>query len=77
MADTTILDQARAALRATSARTAGLVETLPDTGAPIPGSKWTVREAGVHLVNVGVRYAGMAQGEPLGTPRWPPRNAPA
>jgi hypothetical protein len=66
MAGTTILEEARAALRAASARTADLVEALPDTGASIPGSKWTVREAGVHLVNVGVRYAGMAQGEPLG-----------
>jgi uncharacterized protein (TIGR03083 family) len=66
MAGTTILDQVRAALREASARTAGLVETLPDTGSPIPESKWTVREAGVHLVNVGVRYAGMVQGEPLG-----------
>jgi uncharacterized protein (TIGR03083 family) len=66
VAGTTILEQARAALRQTAARTAGLMETLPDTGAPIHGSKWTVREVGVHLVNVGVRYAGMVQGEPLG-----------
>ncbi|MGH9012060.1 MAG: maleylpyruvate isomerase N-terminal domain-containing protein [Acidimicrobiia bacterium] len=66
MAGTTILEQVRAALREMSARTEGLVETLPDTGVPMPGSKWTVREAGVHLVNVGVRYAAMVQGEPLG-----------
>lgn len=66
MAGTTIIDQARTTLRATAARTAGLVETLPDTGVPIPGSGWTVREVGVHLVTCGVRYAGMAQGEPLG-----------
>lgn len=66
MAGTTMLEKARAALRAVSARTAGLMETLPATEAPIPGSKWTVREAGVHLVNVGVRYAAMVQGEPLG-----------
>jgi uncharacterized protein (TIGR03083 family) len=66
MAGTTILGQTRAALREASARTEGLLETLPDTGVPMSGSKWTVREAGVHLVNVGVRYAGMVQGEPLG-----------
>jgi uncharacterized protein (TIGR03083 family) len=66
MADTTMLEQARAALKKSSARTAGLIESLPDTGAAIPGSKWTVREAGVHLVNVGLCYAGMAHGEPLG-----------
>jgi len=66
MAGTTMLEQARTALREMSARTTGLIETLPDTDTPIPGSKWTVREVGVHLVNVGVRYAGMIQGEPLG-----------
>ena len=66
MAGTTILEQVRAALRQASARTEGLVETVPDTRVPMPGSKWTVREASVHLVNVGVRYAGMVQGEPLG-----------
>jgi uncharacterized protein (TIGR03083 family) len=42
------------------------VESLSDTGVPIPGSNWTVREVGVHLVTCGVRYAGMVQGEPLG-----------
>jgi uncharacterized protein (TIGR03083 family) len=66
MAGTTILGRARAALRQASARTAGLIEAQAETAAPIPGSTWTVREAGVHLVNVGVRYAAMAQGEPLG-----------
>ena len=66
MAVTTILDQARAALREAAARTAGLVEAQPDTAAPIARSTWTIREAGVHLVNVGVRYAAMVQGEPLG-----------
>lgn len=66
MAGTTMLEQVRTVLREMSARSTGLIETLPDTEAPIPGSKWTVREVGVHLVNVGVRYAGMIQGEPLG-----------
>ena len=66
MAGTTMLEQARTALKESSARTAALVESLPDTSAAIPGSNWTVREAGVHLVNVGFCYAGMARGEPLG-----------
>jgi uncharacterized protein (TIGR03083 family) len=66
MAGTTMLEQARMALSETSVRTADLVETLADTAVPIPGSNWTVREAAVHLVNVGVRYAGMIEGEPLG-----------
>ena len=66
MAGTTMLEQARATLLAVSARTAGLIEALPVTEASVPGSKWTVREVGVHLVNVGVRYSAMVQGEPLG-----------
>lgn len=64
MAGTAILEQARAGLRNASAGTVALVETLRTTEADIPGSKWTVREAGVHLVTAGVRYAGMIHGEP-------------
>ena len=66
MAGTTILNEARSALIEVSARTEGLVESLPDTAVPIPGSNWTVREAAVHLVTCGVRYAGMLHGEPFG-----------
>jgi len=66
MAGTTILDQVRAGLREASARTTALVEALPDTGVAIPGLEWTVREAAAHLVNLGVRYAEMVKGEPLG-----------
>ena len=72
MAGTTILEQVRAALREASARTTGLIEALPDTGVPIPGSRWTVREAAVHLVNVGVRYAAMVQGESVQYPSLAP-----
>ena len=72
MAGTTMLENTRAALRQASARTASLVEAQPDIAVPIPGSTWTVREAGVHLVNVGVRYAAMVQGEPLGYPSLTP-----
>ena len=63
MAETTMLNDVRTALSVVSARTAGLVESLPDTAVPIPGSVWTVREAAVHLVVVGFRYAGMVHGE--------------
>lgn len=66
MADTTILNEVRSALTEMSARTAGLVGSLADTEVPIPGSTWTVREAAVHLVSCGVRYAGMVHGEPFG-----------
>jgi len=63
MAETTMLNEVRTALSVVSARTAALVESLPDTAVPIPGSAWTVREAAVHLVMKGFRYAGMVHGE--------------
>ncbi|MGH8991824.1 MAG: maleylpyruvate isomerase N-terminal domain-containing protein [Acidimicrobiia bacterium] len=66
MTATTILNEVRSALIEVSARTEGLVESLPDTVAPLPGSAWSVREAAVHLVTVGVRYAGMVHGESYG-----------
>jgi hypothetical protein len=58
------LSAARAALVDVSARTSQLLASLPDTGVPIPGSTWTVREAAVHLSLIGFHYAGMAHGEP-------------
>jgi hypothetical protein len=64
MAETTMLHEVRTALAVVSARTTGLVGSLPDTAVPIPGSAWTVREVAVHLAMVGFRYAGMAHGEP-------------
>jgi Mycothiol maleylpyruvate isomerase N-terminal domain/SCP-2 sterol transfer family len=64
MAETTMVNEVRTALSVVSARTAGLVQSVPDTAVPIPGSLWTVREAAVHLVMVGFRYAGMVHGEP-------------
>ena len=64
MAETTRLNALRAALSVVSARAAGVVEPLPDTVVPIPGSSWTVREAAVHLAMVGFHYAGMVHGEP-------------
>jgi hypothetical protein len=66
MPDTTILNEVRTALTEVSARTEKLVESLSNTTAPIPGSTWTVREAAVHLVTCGLRYAGMVHGEPNG-----------
>lgn len=64
MAETTRLNELRAALSVVSARAASVVEPLPDTVVPIPGSSWTVREAAVHLAIVGFHYAGMVHGEP-------------
>jgi len=62
MAETSKLSEARAALAVISARTSGLVASLPDTSMVIPGSAWTVREAAVHLTLIGFHYAEMAQG---------------
>ncbi|HEY1974859.1 MAG TPA: maleylpyruvate isomerase N-terminal domain-containing protein, partial [Pseudonocardia sp.] len=64
VAETSKLSEARAALAVVSARTSRLVASLPDTSVPIPGSRWTVREAAVHLTVIGFHLAGMAQGEP-------------
>jgi hypothetical protein len=72
MAETTMLNEVRTALSVVSARTAGLVESLPDTAVGIPGSAWTVREVAVHLAVVGFRYAGMAHGEPTQYPSLAP-----
>lgn len=64
MIETTIVDQARAALEALSERTSDLLRSLTTTGVPIPGSEWTVREAAVHLVNGSTVYSQLANGMP-------------
>jgi uncharacterized protein (TIGR03083 family) len=72
MAATTMLNAVSAALSGVSARTADLVQSLPNTAVAIPGSSWTVREAAVHLAIVGFRYAGMVHGEPTQYPSLAP-----
>jgi hypothetical protein len=72
MPETTTLHEARTALTVVSARTERLLESLCDTGRPIRGSTWTVREAAVHLALVGFRYAGLAVGEPNAYPSLDP-----
>lgn len=37
------------AIRATAADIATTLRGAPDTGAPVPGSQWTVGEAAAHL----------------------------
>src|SRR5581483_4385440 len=59
----TILTAARTALADASSRTERLVESLPDLTALLADPVWTVREAAVHLVTVGLRYSGMIHGE--------------
>lgn len=64
MNPTTVLPQARSALEATARRTAELIRSLPDLDVPIPGSEWTVREAGAHLVNTAGVHRDIAEGTP-------------
>jgi uncharacterized protein (TIGR03083 family) len=57
-----ILTAGRSALEVAAKRTLDLLRSLPDTGVPIPDSRWTVREAAVHLASHGVLHAEMARG---------------
>jgi uncharacterized protein (TIGR03083 family) len=57
-----ILTAGRSALEVVAKRTLDLLRSLPDTGVPIPDSRWTVREAAVHLASYGVLHAEMARG---------------
>jgi len=63
MEPTEILAAAREGLADMGERYARLVEGLPDTSIPIPGSEWTVREAAVHLAWGPTRIAGFATGQ--------------
>lgn len=44
------LPEARNALRRAADRLADLLRSLPDTGAPIPRSNWTIGDAAAHVV---------------------------
>lgn len=72
MSERIMLEEISSALTEVAARTTELIGSLADTAVPIPGSAWTVREAAVHLVNCGDRYAGMLQDEPNGYPSLAP-----
>jgi len=45
-----VLPEARSALSRAAGRWAELLRSLPDTRAPIPGSRWTVGDAAAHVV---------------------------
>src|SRR5258708_5797259 len=62
--DTTVVEQARAALGTLAARTGDLLCGLPTTHVSIPGSEWTVRDAAAHLVNGSAMYCEIANGVP-------------
>lgn len=59
-----ILREARSALESVAGRTQDLVRSLTDLRVPIPGSEWSVREAGVHLVTGAALFADIATGIP-------------
>lgn len=68
MDSTAVLTAARSAFEDTARSAASLVRSLPDTRAAIPGSRWSVREAAVHLVNDATLYAELAGGAPSPIP---------
>ncbi|MBI0294309.1 maleylpyruvate isomerase family mycothiol-dependent enzyme, partial [Streptomyces sp. PRKS01-29] len=52
------------AIRATAADIATTLRDAPDTGAPVPGSRWTVGEAAAHLAQANELMAHLADGQP-------------
>jgi hypothetical protein len=55
---------ARRALQRAAGRVADLLRSLPDLATDIPGTEWTVREAGVHLLTGTTLCADIATGMP-------------
>ena len=62
MTETTVLDQARAALGGAAQRVADLLRRLPASDLPIPGSEWTVRDTAAHLTSYCPIYSEIANG---------------
>jgi uncharacterized protein (TIGR03083 family) len=59
-----LLAASRAAVAAGAGRLADLVAVLPDVDRPIPGSRWTARDALAHLIIACDLYTEMATGTP-------------
>ncbi|MFE2183674.1 maleylpyruvate isomerase family mycothiol-dependent enzyme [Streptomyces sp. NPDC059455] len=54
------------AIRATAADIAAALRGASDTGAPVPGSRWTVGEAAAHLAQANELMAHLADGKERG-----------
>ncbi|TMU99722.1 maleylpyruvate isomerase family mycothiol-dependent enzyme [Streptomyces sp. DASNCL29] len=54
------------AIRATAADIAATLRGASDTGAPVPGSRWTVGEAAAHLAQANELMAHLADGKERG-----------
>ncbi|GAA1087626.1 hypothetical protein GCM10009577_05890 [Streptomyces javensis] len=54
------------AIRTTAADIAATLRGASDTGAPVPGSRWTVGEAAAHLAQANELMAHLADGEERG-----------
>ncbi|MGW7694733.1 maleylpyruvate isomerase family mycothiol-dependent enzyme [Streptomyces asiaticus] len=54
------------AIRATAADIAATLRGTSDTGAPVPGSRWTVGEAAAHLAQANELMAHLADGKERG-----------
>ena len=62
MATVSYLDRVQPALERAAGRFGELIASVPDPGARIPGSSWTVRDATAHVATVVPRYAAGPEG---------------
>lgn len=58
-------DMIHAAIAEVGPRAAGLVRAIGDPSAPVVGSRWTLREAAVHMVTDATIHADLALGKPM------------
>ena len=63
-----LLAEARTALHVMAGRTADLLRSLADLDVAIPGSEWTARQAGVHLITGAALAGDIATGMPSPVP---------
>jgi hypothetical protein len=59
-----ILSQGRSALSEVNTQMAALLTSVPDFELPVPGSRWTIAETAVHILNDASIHAGVAVGTP-------------
>jgi mycothiol maleylpyruvate isomerase-like protein len=62
--DRILFAESRRALQRAAGRVADLLRSLPDLAIDIPGTEWTVREVGVHLLTGTTLCADIATGMP-------------
>jgi uncharacterized protein (TIGR03083 family) len=65
MSDTKVTSNYAKALRTVAPRTAAVIRTAGESGAPVPGLAWTVGQTAAHLVNEFRDYTAYAQGSKM------------